>query len=122
MRRFLKFCVVGASGVVVNEGLLFVLTEYVGLFYILSSIIGMEIAIITNFILNDSWTFRDKNNGTFFSRLLRWNSARFLTVLVNLFVLWALTTLGMHYLISNLFGIALATGLAYAMSSKWVWK
>ena len=54
-----KYYLVGASGIFVNLGILFVLTEYVGLWYLLSSTIAIYVSITSNFLLNKSWTFRD---------------------------------------------------------------
>ena len=54
-----KYYLVGASGVLVNLGILFILTEFVGLWYLLSSTIAIYVSITTNFLLNKTWTFRD---------------------------------------------------------------
>lgn len=119
--RFLKFLAVGATGIAVNEGLLWLLTES-GLFYLFSSLIGIETSIISNFILNDLWTFRKERKGPFLGRLGKFNVARLITLAINLMVLWLLTSFGLHYLISNLIGIAIATIIGYLASLWWVWK
>ncbi len=54
-----KYYLVGASGILVNLGVLFVLTEFVGLWYLLSSTIAIYASITSNFLLNKAWTFRD---------------------------------------------------------------
>jgi dolichol-phosphate mannosyltransferase len=54
-----KYYLVGASGILVNLGILFVLTEYVGVWYLLSSSIAIYVSITSNFLLNKAWTFRD---------------------------------------------------------------
>lgn len=54
-----KYYLVGASGILVNLGILFVLTEFVGLWYLLSSTIAIYTSITSNFLLNKAWTFRD---------------------------------------------------------------
>lgn len=54
-----KYYLVGASGILVNLGILFVLTEYVGVWYLLSSSIAIYVSITTNFLLNKAWTFKD---------------------------------------------------------------
>jgi len=54
-----KYYLVGASGILVNLGILFVLTEYGELWYLLSSTIAIYVSITSNFLLNKSWTFRD---------------------------------------------------------------
>ena len=122
IKKFFKFCVVGVSGIIVNEGLLWLLTEFADLFYLISSIIAIETSILTNFVLNDLWTFKDKKKGNYFLRMLKFNAARIFTGFINWIVLFILTNLGIHYLISNLIGIAVATLIGYIISLKWVWK
>jgi dolichol-phosphate mannosyltransferase len=59
--RFIQFCLVGLSGVVVDMGFLYLLSDEstLGLPLTRSKIIAGELAIINNFIWNDFWTFRD---------------------------------------------------------------
>ena len=59
--RFLRFALVGASGVVVDMALLFLLSDPRALGFGLtrSKIVAAELAIINNFLWNDAWTFRD---------------------------------------------------------------
>ena len=124
-KRFLKFCMVGGSGILVNEGLLWLFTDGIGFFYLYSAIIGIEASIASNFILNNVWTFRDrrKASGGIFARFIRYNLACLIGVGLNVSILWLMTEIiGMHYLISNLFGIAVAVIWNYTASLKWIWK
>ncbi len=121
-KRFLKFCIIGASGLIINEGLLWTLTEFAGLFYLLSSVIAIETSILSNFVLNDIWTFRRERKGRFLKRMFKFNIARIFALFINLGILWLLTTIGIHYLISNLVGIAMVTLFTYLSSLLWVWK
>jgi|BarGraNGADG00211_3_1021988.scaffolds.fasta_scaffold09101_1 dolichol-phosphate mannosyltransferase len=57
--RFLKFCAVGAVGAVLNLAVLYSLTE-LGVFYLLSGLLGIEAGLLSNFFLNRSWTFKDR--------------------------------------------------------------
>lgn len=120
--RFLKFSIVGASGIVVNMGFLYILTEFFKIFYLFSSVIAIELSIISNFILNDIWTFKDEKNGNFFVRMGKFNLSRIFASVINVSVLFTLTMLGMNYLISNLIGIFVATAFTYITSLLWVWK
>ena len=58
LTQIIKFAVVGGSGVVVNLGALALLRS-IGLGDNLASAIAIEISIISNFVLNDRWTFRE---------------------------------------------------------------
>lgn len=62
LQRLLKFAMVGAFGVLVNEGLLFVLTELLGIHCLLSAFLSIECSILSNFTLNDLWTFKDQGD------------------------------------------------------------
>jgi len=122
--RFLKFCAVGASGVVVNEGLLWILTEFAGLFYLVSGVIGIEVSIITNFLLNDAWTFRDRSHGHsgMGRRGLKFNAVSLGGLVINMAALFTLVSMGIYYLYANLFGIACAVLWNYIVNLKWTWS
>ncbi len=124
--RFVKFCLVGFSGVLVNMGLLWLLTEFAGLFYLLSAAISIETSILTNFTLNDYFTFRDRRSPTlksFLSRLVKFNLVSLAGLALNMGVLWLFTeVLGIYYLLSNLFGIVLATLWNYLVNTWWTWR
>jgi len=124
--RFCTFCLVGGSGVLVNMGLLWVLTEIAGLYYLLSSAIGIETSIITNFTLNNFFTFHDRRSPgfkIFLKRLLKFNTVSLGGLILNMSVLWFLTSVvGFHYLVSNLFGIAAATLWNYVANLLWTWR
>lgn len=124
--RFFKYCLVGGSGVLVNMGLLWLLTEVGGLYYLVSAAISIETSIVTNFTLNDFFTFPDRRaRGArpFLTRLGKFNLVSLAGLGVNMAVLWSLTSvLGVHYLLSNLCGIAVATLWNYLVNFWWTWK
>ena len=119
--RFIKFNTVGLSGVVVNEGILLLLT-LTGIYYLYASASAIEISIISNFILNDFWTFRDRRHGHIFTRLVKFNGLMLIGLAVNLAILYFATSyLGINVAISNLGGIAGAFLVRYWLSVKFTW-
>lgn len=124
--RFLKFCLVGGSGVMVNMGLLWLLTEAAGVFYLASSAVAVECAILNNFLWNDVWTFRDRRADGWparLGRLARFNLVSLAGLGLNVLVLWLFTErMGVYYLLSNLIGIAAATMWNFLVNSRWTWK
>ena len=119
--RFIKFNVVGISGVVVNEGLL-VLVAALGVYYVYASTVAIEVSIVTNFLLNDFWTFRDRRHGRIVARFLRFNGLMLIGLAVNLAILYAGTNyLSVHYALSNLFGIGAAFLVRYWLSLRYAW-
>ncbi|MBN1562106.1 GtrA family protein, partial [candidate division KSB1 bacterium] len=121
--RFLKFALVGGSGVIVNNGLLWLLAEFTSLPFYLCSFIAIELSIITNFLLNDAWTWRDKREGRLLSRLYRYNaSTAFSSLFINMTVLLFLKEwLGMPYLIANLIGIGCGVIFNFLANSVWTY-
>jgi dolichol-phosphate mannosyltransferase len=126
-RTFLKFCIVGLSGVVVNEAIFWALSVRLGVFYLLSGALSAESAIVNNFVWNDSWTFRekaaDRSVGAMLSRFMKFNVNMAGGVLIGLAVLYGLTTgLGVDSLLSNLVSIVVSMLWNYAASTKFVWN
>lgn len=57
--RFIRFGVVGFSGVFIDMAILYLLHSVFGLNLTRSKILAAEVAILNNFIWNDAWTFAD---------------------------------------------------------------
>jgi putative flippase GtrA len=62
-RRFLKFAMVGASGVVVNLASL-ALFRALGAHINLASALAIELSLLSNFLVNHLWTFGDSRAHT----------------------------------------------------------
>jgi len=126
LARFIKFCLVGGSGVGVNMGLLWLLTEVGGMFYLMSAAISIETSIITNFLLNNYFTFADRRQPgvkSLLKTLMKFNLVSLAGLGINLTILWILTEpLGLFYMLSNLVGIAAATLWNYLLNNWWTWK
>lgn len=119
---FVKFAVVGLIGVGVNEGLLILLDKSEGVTLLAAGTIAIEISILSNFVLNDLWTFRDRRTGHAAVRLAKFNALMLAGLVVNLGVLDVGTAyFGIDAAISNLVGIAAAFVLRYALSVKYAW-
>lgn len=92
-RKFVRFLVAGAPGVLSYYGVLYILTDYFDVWYVLSSVIASGFNIGLNFILHKYWTFkvRDKKNMRkqivvffLFSGLVLVANSVFLFILVDL--------------------------------------
>jgi len=60
LKRYIKFCIVGGSGMMVDMFTIYLLVSpaFLGWNLTLGKVIAAEIAIVNNFIWNDVWTFR----------------------------------------------------------------
>ncbi|MGZ4885988.1 MAG: GtrA family protein [Halobacteriota archaeon] len=123
--RFLKFCAVGGVGAVLNLVVLYSLTE-LGVFYLISGLLGIEAGLLSNFFLNRSWTFKDRQGrglSYVLTALYRDHAVRFVGIVLNLLILWILTSFfGLYYLLSQLIGIGVAMLWNYGGNQWWTWE
>jgi len=125
--RFLKFCLVGLSGVGVNLGVFWLLTRFGGMAEedFLALVIAIEVSIITNFILNEFFTFRDRRSSgaSFIVRLLKFNviCAAGAAIQAGIYGL-LFHVAGVYDLVSDLIGIVIATLWNYVLNSWLTWK
>ena len=59
--KFVKFCVVGASGMIVDFGVTYLLKEIVKINRYVANSVGFILAASSNFLLNRIWTFQSDN-------------------------------------------------------------
>ena len=123
-KDFIKYSLVGISGVFVNLGLYALLTRYYEVSEILAPLISIETALISNFILNNFWTFGKRTTHSRIRvKFLKFHLASGFSALINYSVFLALF-LGfqLHDILANLIGIALAAIVNYLINSNWTWK
>jgi dolichol-phosphate mannosyltransferase len=126
LRKILRFALVGLSGIVVNTGILWALTERAGLYYLYSSAVAIETSIITNFLLNDFWTFGGESGHRMGRRIHRFLSFQVVSLgglVVNMAVLYiGKEIFGIYYLVANLLGILAAFIWNYLVNRHLTWK
>jgi dolichol-phosphate mannosyltransferase len=116
--------VVGASGVIINMGLLWILKSFIGLDVAVSSPIAIEMSILSNFVLNDIWTWGDRHSRSFLGRLWRYNLSIAGTAFgINYPVLLILDRFfNVNYLIANLSGIILGSIVNFVINHFWTYR
>jgi len=119
--RPLKFAAVGASGAAVNEMVLWTLSS-LGVPVPLASALAIETSVISNFSLNDSWTFSERRQGRLVGRAWRYHLSVASGVAVNYVTLLVLAALHLDLLLSNFVGIALGFVANYLTSESYAWK
>jgi dolichol-phosphate mannosyltransferase len=123
-KTFLRFSVVGASGVVVNLAS-FTQLMAMGLNKFIASPLAIELSIITNFLLNNFWTFRNReNDDKIHIRGLKFNVVSFASLGVSyatFLVLSRVDPTGIAQL-HQAAGIVPATLINYFLNSYWTFR
>ena len=123
--HFGKFMVVGIIGFIINTiGLeAFV---YLGLHPALSSALGAELAIISNFTFNNKWTFKERSVHGMkkLHKFLQFNLTGCGAIVIQAITVWTGThLLGREsYRLFYMLGILIAMFWNYTMYSKVIWK
>lgn len=120
--RLLKFVAVGTSGVLVNNGVLWLLVTSGTLLPQLASLVAIEVSILGNFVLNNLWTFKHRKGERFHIKLAKYHASVALGAAVNYAAFYVLHTGGMGLLAANTIGILLGFFLNYLLSEQYVWK
>lgn len=127
--RFFRFCVVGASGVLVDMGLLFLLSDpnMLGWGLTRSKLLSAETAIVSNFLFNDAWTFGDIASLTpgarsRLRRFLGFNAVCLAGLVLNILLLNLLFNFGhLNRYLANAIAIVAVTGWNYWLNRKLNW-
>ena len=123
-KTFLKFAAVGATGVVVNL-VSFTMLMNAGLNKFIASPIAIEFSIITNFLLNNFWTFSERDmNDKIHIRGLKFNIISFVALGVSYTTFLILSMLNPNGIpqVHQAAGIIPATLINYFLNSYWTFK
>jgi dolichol-phosphate mannosyltransferase len=130
IERFIRFGLVGLSGVFVDMTILYLLSDPTTLGWPLtrSKIIAAEVAIINNFFWNDAWTFADiamrqQQWHQRMKRLLKFNIICLFGLVLNILVLnLVFNFIIPNRYIANLIAIAVATIWNFWINLKLSWR
>ncbi|MBF2057565.1 MAG: glycosyltransferase [Cyanobacterium sp. T60_A2020_053] len=128
--RFIRFGIVGFSGLFVDMSLLYLLTDTgaLNLSLTVGKFISGEFAVINNFIWNDRWTFRDLSTNQKgwhkkMRRFLKFNLICLAGLTINVLLLNLIVTFILpNPYIANLMAIAITTLWNFWINYKLNWR
>jgi putative flippase GtrA len=107
--KFLRFSLVGLSGVLVDFGFTWLCKEVFRIQKYVSNAIGFTIAATTNYYLNRIWTFQSLNPDIV-TEYLKFIGISAIGLGINTLILWILVSkYRQHFYFSKLFAIGVAT-------------
>ena len=120
----IKYFLVGGIGVGVNLGLLYGLTDFLGMWYILSQGIAIAISITNNFFLHRYWTFK---NEIVEPKTLERYIKFFIVSIIGMGIQLGLTFIlvenyAMYYLSAAVLSIIVASAFNYLVNRKWTFE
>ena len=120
-KQTFKYYLVGASGVLVNLGLLYFLTDVIGVWYMLSQGIAIAVSITTNFILHKFWTYKQEiTEAKTLERYIKFILISLIGMGIQLGLTYSLVeSLSMYYLHAAVLSITIASLFNYFANRKW---
>ena len=120
-KHAIKYYAVGASGVLVNLGILYALTDLAGYWYFASQVIAISVSISSNFLFNRFWTFsgsiEEKRNSVMYVKFL---IVSLIGMAIQLGITYALVeSFAVYYMFAAGIGIAVAGGINYVVNRRW---
>ena len=116
-----KFCLVGATGYVVNLAVYVLLFKFAGLHYLPAAVGSFLVAVANNYTLNRLWTFKEHQGS------VAYQGPRFLVVSTlalgaNLVVLYLLVELGAGAIPAQAIAIILVMPLNFIGNKLWSFR
>src|ERR671911_518525 len=116
-----RFCLVGASGYVVNLAVYTLLLKGAGVHYLLAATCSFLVAVTNNYTWNRLWTFRGARGH------VAYQGVRFLVVSslalgANLLILHVLVQLGLGEVPAQAIAIVLVTPLNFVGNKLWSFR
>jgi dolichol-phosphate mannosyltransferase len=118
-----RFALVGTTGLVVNQALLWSAVAMGHLNYVLGAVLATQGSTTWNFLLLDRWVFPERKERSGLSRYLTFSGVNNLTLLLRVPMLALLVSLlHVHYLIANVVTLVVLFASRFVVSDRLIWR
>jgi len=117
-KRIIKYLIAGGAGAFTNLALLYVLTEFFGIWYLFSTSLAFIVSFFVSFFLQKFWTFRDGNKEIIYRQMAVYFGVALTNLGLNGLLMYSLVDgLKVWYMLAQIIASALI-----AVESYWVYK
>ena len=120
-QQLIRFCVVGASGYLVNLAVFSVCVHGLGTHYVTAAIAAFCVAWTSNFIFNKFWTFQ-KHGLTAVQQGMRYLAVSLVALGMNLIVLEVLVRAGVPEVPAQAVAIAAVMPVNFLLNRRWSFR
>ncbi len=125
LQRFIlaRYLVSGGTAASVDFSLLYILTEFFHVWYLLSSIVAVAVAIMVSFLLQKFWTFQSNTLDTVHIQLSLHSMLSFLNLGLNTFLLYFFVEyVHLWYIFAQFLGAGLLACMNYFVYRTWIFS
>jgi len=101
--QFFRYVFVGGTAFIVDFLSLFILTDYFGIYYIISAALAFILGLVTNYLLSIRWVFNQRNINNKTIEFTLFAVIGIIGLVLNELFIWFFTSeLGFYYMISKI--------------------
>ena len=122
--EFVRFCIVGGSGFLINLVLLTLLYKILGLPVFLAQLISGEVSLSSNFVLHHTWTYKQRNSDKSIKRLLlQFHATSWIAILGGAGLVYGGThALHMEYIVALIITSLISLLWSFTWTRFVIWK
>ena len=120
-QQLIRFCVVGASGYLVNLVVFSVMVHELDLHYVVAAIGAFCVAWTSNFVFNKFWTFQQHGLSAV-QQGVRYLAVSLVALGINLIILEALVRTGLPEVPSQAIAIAAVMPVNFLLNRRWSFR
>ena len=107
INQLFKFGIVGGIAFVIDYGLLYLLTEKIGIYYLVSSLISFSVSVIFNYIASVLWVFDVDKEKSKVRNFIYFIGLSIVGLGINELIMWGgVDKLYIYYMLVKLFATA----------------
>jgi putative flippase GtrA len=123
IKQFFKFLIIGVLNTLINLSVLYLCTDILKIYYMISAVIAFLFAVTNSFILNKIWTFEEKLSYNPVEKYIKFFTISLIALSINLGILYSLTEfLHIHYLFSQLIAVGANFIINFFGNRLWTFK
>jgi putative flippase GtrA len=118
-----RYVIAGGIASLSNFVTLYVLVQFLGVWYLLASIISFCVGIVTGYILHKFFAFRDKGEGNMIHQFMFFAGYQIVMLGVNTLLMYiAVDIIGIWYLLSQIITTTLIATINFIVFKKYIFK
>jgi putative flippase GtrA len=121
--QFVKFSIVGVLNTLINLLVIYIFTEFFGIYYLISAVLAFIVAVTNSFILNKIWTFQENFRKNLHLKSIKFFIVSIISLIFNLFILYiSVEYLKIWYIFAQIIAIIFNLIINFFGNKLWTFK